>query len=68
MDLHRYDYKDEGGTLMKFRSSEIYVWAVVDTETGEVGLDDIHRFDDGLYSLNAPYEWRRFTMTLSDKQ
>ena len=53
---------------MKFRSSEIYVWAVVDTETGEVGLDDIHRFDDGLYSLNAPYEWRRFTMTLSDKQ
>ena len=68
MDLHRYDYKYEDGTLVKFRSSEVYVWCVVDTETGEVELDDIHRFDDRLFPLDAPYEWRRFTMTLSDKQ
>jgi len=52
--------------MVRVRKDEIYAWAAVNTLTGEVELEDIPMFDDQLSTLDAPWEWRRFTLTLSD--
>lgn len=65
MELHRYDFEEVDGNLVRVRRDEIYVWTPVNTETGEVELDDIRRFDDELEPLTDGREWRRFTMTLT---
>ena len=65
MTLHRFDYENQDGQMVKVRKDEIYVWAAVNTDTGEVELDDIPIFDDQLSTLNHPWRWERFTLTLS---
>ena len=66
MKLHRHDYENQDGKMVRVRKDEIYVWAAVNMTTGEVELDDIPMFDDQLSTLSEPWQWKRFTLTLSD--
>ena len=66
MILHRFDYEDQDGKSVRVRKDEIYAWAAVNTKTGEVELGDIHECDDELQQLCPGWEWKRFTLTLSD--
>jgi hypothetical protein len=67
-NLHRYDYKTQNGKRHRVRKDEIYAWAAVQTETGEVDLDDIRQFDDELESLAPGWEWRKFNLFLANNQ
>ena len=63
--LHRYDYDEINGKLVRVRRNELYVWCPVNTETGEVDLDEPQQFDDCLRRLVTGWEWKRFTLTPS---
>lgn len=65
MNIHRYKYEHPNGHAMRVRSDEVYGWAAVKTETGEVDLESFQQFDDELRKLTDGWEWRRFTLTLS---
>ena len=62
MNIHRYDYEDIGMFVERVRRDEIYGWLPVNTETGEVEMNDFQRFDDELRTLAQGWEWMRFTM------
>ena len=66
MTLHRHDYENQDGKMVRVRKDEIYVWAAVNMTTGEVELDDMPIFDDQLSTLSEPWQWKRFTLTVSD--
>lgn len=62
-NLHRYDYEeDQSGRMERVRKDEVYAWAAVKTDTGEVDVSDIRPFDDELESLVAGWEWRKFNL------
>ena len=64
MQLHRYDYDEIDGKMVRVRRDEIYVWSPVNMETGEVSMEEPQQFNDGLRPLAKGWEWKRFTMTL----
>lgn len=68
MDIHRFDYEKADGKWVRVRKEEIYGWAAVNTITGEVELEEFKKYDDELCTLAPPWEWRRFTLTLFEKQ
>jgi hypothetical protein len=46
----------------RVESTDLFVWAVVDSETGEVDMTDLTKWEEGQYSLNPGYEWRKFRL------
>jgi hypothetical protein len=60
--LFRIDYQSVDGKLAEVRTTSLFVWAAVDTETGQVYVDDIKEFDDELNKLSSGYEWRKFRL------
>jgi DUF1365 family protein len=65
-NLHRYDYETQNGERHRVRKDEIYAWVAVQTETGEVDLDDIRQWDDDLEPLAQGWEWRKFNLILAN--
>ena len=65
MKLHRYDFENQDGKMVRVRKDEIYAWVPVNTKTGEVDMDDVHQFDDELEELHGRWKWMRFALTLS---
>ena len=61
-ELYRIDYQSVDGKLVEVKTTSLFVWAVVDTETGQVYIDDIKEFDDELKRLSSGYEWRKFRL------
>ena len=51
---------------MRVHSDEVYGWAAVKIETGEVNLESFQQFNDELCKSADGWEWKRFTLTLSD--
>jgi len=66
--LFRIDYDEVDGKLVRTVNSEIYAWLPVNTETGEVELEMLRKFDDQLTELDAPWQWVRFILTPSTQQ
>jgi hypothetical protein len=60
--LFRTDYQSVDGRLVEVKTTSLFVWAAVDTETGKVYVDDIKEFDDELDKLSSGYEWRKFRL------
>ena len=60
--LFRVDWKIENGMRSGVDSTDLFVWAVVHAETGEVDMTVILGFEDNRYSLNDCYEWRKFRL------
>lgn len=60
--LHRHDYENIDGKMVRVQRDEIYIWAAVNTETGEVDLEDVQQYNDDLRMLDKGWEWKRFTM------
>lgn len=65
-NLHRYDYENQNGEMKRVRKDEIYAWAAVKAETGEVDMDDLRQFDDELEPLASGWEWHKFTLILAN--
>ena len=66
MNIHRYKYEHPKGYPMRVHSDEVYGWAAVKIETGEVNLESFQQFNDELCKSADGWEWKRFTLTLSD--
>jgi hypothetical protein len=64
--LFRYDYENQNGGRERIRKNEIYVWASVNLQTGEVDTEDLREFDDELQALTPNWEWRKFTLIPSN--
>jgi len=62
--LFRVDYSSVDGMRSRVESTDLFVWAVVHTETGEVDMTDLTKWEEGQYSLNPGYEWRKFRLVL----
>lgn len=60
--LHRLDWELIDGKWTRVTKAEIYGWCPVNTETGEVELDDFNQFDDNLKELLDGWTWQRFTL------
>ena len=60
--LFRADWKFENGMRSRVKSKDLFVWAVVHTESGEVDMTDLTKWEDGQYSLGEGYEWRKFRL------
>ena len=60
--LFRTDYQSVDGKLAEVKTTNLFVWAAVDTETGRVHVDDIKEFDDELGKLCSGCEWRKFRL------
>ena len=65
MKIFRRDYAKVDGKFVSVRSDRVYGWAPLNTETGEVDLESFHEFDDELFELSEPWEWREFNLTLN---
>ena len=60
--LYRTEYQSVDGRLVEVKTTNLFVWAAIDTETGQVYVDDIKEFDDELKKLSSGYEWRKFRL------
>ncbi len=60
--LFRVDYPVVDGMRYRTESTDLFVWAVVDTKTGEVDMTDLAVWEEWRYTLNPGYEWRRFRL------
>ncbi len=52
--------------MVETKTPDLFVWAIVNTETGEVDVTTVQPFDDELYKPSPPYEWRRFRLVPED--
>jgi len=68
MKLFRYDYEldSDGYSSERVVKDQIYGWCAVNTDTGEVDLEDFRQFDDELEELTNGWEWKKFNLTLSE--
>lgn len=60
--LHRYDYDELDGKLVRVRKDVLYAWAAVNLNTGEVDIEDVRQYDDELEVLNPGWEWVKFNL------
>ena len=67
MKLHRYDYENIDGEMKRVRKDQIYLWAGVRIETGEVEMNDLRAFDDELEDLCDGWEWRKLILSDNEK-
>lgn len=56
------------GKLVPVPQNEIYLWAPVHTETGEVSVDDIEQFDTIREPIEFPWKWQKFKMVLAEEE
>jgi hypothetical protein len=66
--LHRFDYENIDGKMVRVLKREIFGWMPVNTITGEVECTDFRQFDDELETLSNGWEWKRFTLALSNSR
>lgn len=61
-NLHVIGYEDVDGSgrRVPVKQEEMFIWAVVDTATGEVNLENAHFYEDEFHTLVKGYEWRKF--------
>ena len=61
--LWRIDYIEIDSKMVSIKSTDLSVWAKVNTKTGKVEIMDIQPFDDELNeSLVDGWEWMRFRL------
>lgn len=61
--LFRPTYESRPGRREPMQTPDLFVWACVNTKTGEVEMTDIQPYDDDLNeNLVAGWEWRRFRL------
>jgi hypothetical protein len=60
--LFRTQYPVVDGKIVETQTPDLFVWATVDTKTGNVDITDVQPFDDELDELRPGYEWRRFRL------
>lgn len=63
--LWRYDYPAGQGRI---KTTDLFVWACVNSKTGEVEME-VQQFDDELNEdLVEDWEWRRFRLVEANKE
>ena len=60
--LFRVEYRPVDGRFVKEKSSDLFVWAVVNSDTGEVNVAFIEPWEDKLRKVADGYEWRKFRL------
>ena len=60
--LYRVEYRPVDGRFVKEKSSDLFVWAVVNSDTGEVNVAFIEPWEDKLRKVADGYEWRKFRL------
>lgn len=56
--LFRSDYEERDGKMERVTTEDLFVWAAVNKQTGEVEVTDIHPFADDVSNedlVEAPY-------------
>lgn len=61
--LFRAAWEERDGKMEPLQATDLFVWAYVNTKTGEVEMTEIQAFDDDLCgNLVEGWEWRRFRL------
>ena len=61
--LFRAAWEERDGKMEPLQATDLFVWACVNTKTGEVEMTEIQAFDDDLCgNLVEGWEWRRFRL------
>jgi hypothetical protein len=60
--LFRTQYPVVDGKIVETKTPDLFVWAAVNTKTGNVDMLNIEPFDDELVELVPGAEWRRFRL------
>ena len=66
--LWRMAFENINGRMERVDSPDLFVWACVNTKTGEVEMD-VQLYDDELnQNLVEGWEWRRFRLIEANKE
>jgi len=61
--LFRSMWEARDGKMEPIQTTDLFVWACVNTKTGEVEMTEIQAYDDDLPgNLVEGWEWRRFRL------
>ena len=61
--LFRSTWEARDGKMEPVQTPDLFVWACVNTKTGEVEMTEIQHYDDELNeNLVEGWEWRRFRL------
>lgn len=61
--LFRSTWEERDGKMEPVQTHDLFVWACVNTKTGEVEMAEIQPYDDELNkNLVEGWEWRRFRL------